>query len=74
MSKSDYKLNLHAYFILDEGIYYYKRMLFIRLKNAKASYHMLMNKIFSYPIGETMEIYIDDMLIKSLKTKDTSST
>ena len=36
------------------------------LKNAGATYQMLVNKMFADYLGDTMEVYIDDMLIKSL--------
>ena len=41
-------------------------MLF-RLKNAGATYQRLVNKIFQKQIGTSMEVYIDDMLVKSAK-------
>ena len=37
------------------------------LKNAGATYQCLVNKVFSDLIGRTMEMYADDMLVKSLK-------
>ncbi|GFZ17254.1 hypothetical protein Acr_26g0005240 [Actinidia rufa] len=37
------------------------------LKNAGATYHRLVNKMFNAQIGKTMEVYIDDMLVKSLQ-------
>ena len=41
-----------------------------RLKNAGATYQRLVNKMFAEKIGKTMEVYIDDMLVKSLKATD----
>ena len=35
------------------------------LKNAGATYSRLVNKMFSKQIGRNMEVYVDDMLIKS---------
>ena len=35
------------------------------LKNAGATYQRLVNKMFSKQIGRNMEVYVDDMLIKS---------
>lgn len=35
------------------------------LKNAEATYHWLMNKMFKEQIGHNIEIYIDDILVKS---------
>ncbi|MGI4673529.1 reverse transcriptase family protein, partial [Klebsiella pneumoniae] len=37
------------------------------LKNAGATYQRLVNKIFKHLIGKTMEVYVDDMLVKSLE-------
>ena len=37
------------------------------LKNAEATYQRLVDKMFKDMIGKTMEVYIDDMLVKSLK-------
>ena len=36
-----------------------------RLKNAGATYQRLVNRMFQKQIGTTMEVYIDDMLVKS---------
>ena len=36
-----------------------------RFKNAGATYQRLVNKMFQKQIGMTMEVYIDDMLVKS---------
>ena len=35
------------------------------LKNAGATYQRLVNKMFSRQIGRNMEVYVDDMLVKS---------
>ena len=51
-------------FITSQGLYCYKVMPF-RLKNAGATYQRLVNKIFSEKIGRNMEVYVDDMLVKS---------
>ena len=37
------------------------------LKNAGATYQRLVNKMFQKQIGTSMEVYIDDMLVKSVK-------
>ena len=39
------------------------------LKNAGATYQRLMNKMFQKQIGASMEVYIDDMLVKSVKAE-----
>ena len=36
-----------------------------RLKNARATYQKLVNKMFSKWNGRNMEVYVDDMLVKS---------
>ena len=36
-----------------------------RLKNAGVVYQRLVNKMFSRQIGRNMEVYVDDMLVKS---------
>ena len=36
-----------------------------RLKNAGATYQRLVNKMFNKQIGRNMEVYVDDMLVKS---------
>ncbi|XP_024016294.1 uncharacterized protein LOC112089770 [Eutrema salsugineum] len=40
------------------------------LKNAGATYQRLVNRMFASQLGRTMEVYIDDMLVKSLLAKD----
>ena len=51
-------------FITSQGLYYYKVMPF-GLKNARATYQRLVNKIFNKQIGRNMEVNIDDVLVKS---------
>ena len=51
-------------FITSQGLYCYKVMPF-GLKNAGATYQRLMNKMFRKQIGRNMEVYVDDMLVKS---------
>jgi hypothetical protein len=53
-------------FITSKGLFCYKVMPF-ELKNAGAMYQRLMNKMFRNQIGRNVEVYIDDMLVK---TKD----
>ena len=40
------------------------------LKNAGATYQRLMNKIFSHQIGRNVQVYVDDMLVKSQLEND----
>ena len=58
-----------TYFITERGLYYYKVMPF-RLKNIGATYQILTSKMFKYLIRDTMEVYINDILVKSLKAAD----
>ena len=51
-------------FITSQGLYCYKVMPF-GLKNARATYQRLVNRMFSKQIGRNMEVYMDDMLVKS---------
>uniref|UniRef100_A0A2N9HSS1 Reverse transcriptase n=1 Tax=Fagus sylvatica TaxID=28930 RepID=A0A2N9HSS1_FAGSY len=53
-------------FITSKGLFCYRVMPF-GLKNAGATYQRLMNKMFHHQIGRNMEVYVDDMLVK---TKD----
>jgi len=40
------------------------------LKNAGATFQRMVNKVFRDLIGSTMEVYIDDMLVKSVQRTD----
>nr|XP_009759048.1 PREDICTED: uncharacterized protein LOC104211652 [Nicotiana sylvestris] len=40
------------------------------LKNTGATYQRLVNKMFENQVGKSMEVYIDDMLVKSLCAED----
>ena len=51
-------------FITSQELYCYKVMPF-ELKNAEATYQRLVNKMFNKQIGRNMEVYVDDMLVKS---------
>ena len=55
-------------FMTSRGIYCYKVMPF-GLKNAGSTYQRLVNMMFADQIGGTMEVYIDDMLVKSLEAE-----
>ena len=52
-------------FITKRGIFCYKVMPF-GLKNVGTTYQRLVNKMFADYLGVTMEVYIDEMLVKSL--------
>ena len=51
-------------FITGQGTYCYRVMPF-GLKNAGATYQRLVNRMFQKQIGTTIEVYINDMLVKS---------
>ena len=53
-------------FVISQGLFCYKVMPF-RLKNAGATYQRLMNTMFAQQIGRNVEVYVDDMLVKSLR-------
>ncbi|CAI9778484.1 unnamed protein product [Fraxinus pennsylvanica] len=55
-------------FITDRGLYCYKVISF-GLKNVGATYQRLVNKMFTNQLGRTMEVYVDDMLVKSLQAR-----
>ena len=59
----------HTSFIIDRGLYCYKAIPF-DLKNAGATYQRLMNMMFKDLIGKTIEVYVDDMLVKSKMAGD----
>jgi len=63
------KDRIHTAFITERGLYCYKVMPF-GLKNAGTTYQRLINHMFSKHIGKKVEAYIDDMAIKSKKSKD----
>ena len=51
-------------FITPHELYFHNIIPFC-LKNAGATYQRLVTKIFRPLMGKTMEVYIDDMLVKS---------
>ena len=51
-------------FVTSQGLFCYKVMPF-GLKNAGATYQRLVNHIFHPQIGRNVEVYVDDMLVKS---------
>ena len=56
-------------FITPHGLYCYNVMPF-DLKNVGATYQRLVTKMFRPLLGSTMEVYIDDMLVKSKQLLD----
>jgi DNA-binding NtrC family response regulator len=53
-------------FITDRGLYSYKMMPF-GLKNARATYQRLVNRMFRSQIGRNVKVYVDYMLVKSIR-------
>ena len=51
-------------FVTGQGTYCYRVMPF-GLKNVGATYQRLVNRMFQKQIGTSMEVYIDNMLVKS---------
>ncbi|XP_050386257.1 uncharacterized protein LOC126802648 [Argentina anserina] len=56
-------------FVTDRGLYCYNVMPF-GLKNAGATYVRCVTQMFDQHIGREIEVYVDDMLAKSIKAED----
>ena len=56
-------------FVTSQGLFCYKVMPF-GLKNAGATYQRLMNKMFTHQIGRNIQVYVVEMLVKSLRKDD----
>ncbi|XP_057803713.1 uncharacterized protein LOC131019046 [Salvia miltiorrhiza] len=56
-------------FMTSVALFCYKYMPF-GFKNAEATYQRLVNRMFASLLGQTMEVYIDDMLVKSIRARD----
>ena len=56
-------------FVTSQGLFRYKVMPF-SLKSTGATYLRLMKKMFTYQIGRNVQVYVDDMLVKSQREKD----
>ena len=56
-------------FVTSQGLFCYKVMSF-GLKNVDATYQRLMNKMFVNQIGRNVQVYVDDMLVKSRREED----
>ena len=56
-------------FITKRRLYCYK-VIAVGLKNAGATYQRLVKRMFKEIIEKTMEVYIDDKMVKSLKASD----
>ena len=53
-------------FVTSQGLFCYKVMPF-GVKNARATYQRLMNKMIAHQIGRNVQVYMDNMLVKSLR-------
>ena len=51
-------------FVTPVGNYHYKVMLF-GLKNVGSTYQRIMTRMFELQMGKSIEVYIDDMVVKS---------
>jgi len=56
-------------FVTSQGLFCYKVMPF-GLKNMSTTYQRLMNKMFAQQIGRNVQVYVDDMLVKSRREED----
>ena len=56
-------------FVTSQGLFCYKVMSF-GLKNVGTTYQRLMNKMYAHQIGKNVQVYVDDMLVKSLREND----
>ena len=56
-------------FVTNQGLFWYKVMSF-DLKNAGTTYQRIMNKMFAHQIGRNVQVYVDDMLVKSQREDD----
>jgi len=54
--------------ITSQDLYCYKVILF-GLKNAGSMYQRLVNQMLNKQIGKNMEVYVDDMFVKSKEAK-----
>ena len=56
-------------FMTSQSLFYYKVISF-GLKNVGAMYQRLMNKMFTQQIGRNVQVYVNDMLVKSWRQED----
>ncbi|GJY50089.1 reverse transcriptase domain-containing protein [Tanacetum coccineum] len=56
-------------FYTDQGTYCYTKMPF-GLKNAGATYQRLVDEAFQSQIGKNLEVYVDDMVVKSKSERE----
>ena len=56
-------------FVTSQGLFCYRVMPF-SLKNVGVTYQRLMNRMFTSQIGRNVQVYVDDMLVKSQREED----
>ena len=56
-------------FVTSQGLFCY-RVIPFGLKNAGVTYQRLMNRMFTPQIGRNVQVYVDDMLVKSRREED----
>lgn len=56
-------------FITHRGVFSYKVVPF-GLLNAGTTFQKAMDTIFAPQLGKNMQVYVDDMIVKSLKAED----
>ena len=56
-------------FVTPTGNYHYKVMPF-GLKNVGSTYQRMMTKMFKPQLGKSIEVYIDDMVVKSKRVSE----
>ena len=56
-------------FVTSQGLFCYRVMPF-SLKNAGTTYQRLMNRVFASQIRRNVQVYVDDMLVKSRREED----
>ena len=56
-------------FVTSQGLFCYRVMPF-ELKNAGATYQRLIKRMFTPQIGRNVQVYVDDMLVKSRREED----
>ena len=56
-------------FVTSQWLFYYQVMSF-ELKNVGATYQRLMDKMFVHQIGRNVQVYVEDMLVKSIWEND----
>ena len=69
MCSSDLEDQERTSFVTSQGLFCYKVMSF-GLKNARTTYQRLMNKMFAHQLGRNDQVYVDDMLVKSVHEND----